>query len=65
MTIKVTIEEVISQEFEVDVNETDDIYDQIRSMYKQGKLVVEDPTLILAQALINDGEESDWCNLHV
>lgn len=67
MKVKVTIEEVISKTFEVEVDEKEDAYDQIRTMYKNGVLVVESPTLIDANVMIYDenGNETDWNNLHV
>lgn len=67
MKVKVIIEEVVSQTFEVEVDDIDSVYDQIRDMYKNGTLVVEDPTLIQANVMICDenGEETDWNDLHV
>lgn len=67
MKVKVTIEEVISQTFEVEIDDGKDAYDQIRAMYKNGVLVVEDPTLIEANVRVYDenGELADWNNLHV
>ena len=67
MKVKVTIEEVISQMFEIEVDEKEDVYEKIRSMYKNGDLVVENPSLIEANVMIYDenGDETDWNNLHV
>lgn len=67
MKVKIIIEEVITQTFEVDIDEGKNTYDQIRTMYKNGDLVVEDPTLIEASVMIYDenGDETDWSNLHV
>lgn len=67
MKVKVTIEEVISQTFEIEVDEKKDAYEKIRSMYKNGDLVVENPSLIEANVMIYDenGDETDWNNLHV
>ena len=67
MKVKLTIEEVITQTFEVEVKETDDIYDQVREQYKNGTLVVNNPTLTSASVMIHDenGEETDWNDLHV
>ena len=67
MKVKVTIEEVISQTFEIEVDEKEDVYEKIRSMYKNGDLVVENPSLIEANVMIYDenGDETDWNNLHV
>lgn len=60
--VKVTIEETISQEFEVEVENIDNAYDEVRAMYKSGKLVVEDATV--TETLIgihdNDGVVQDW-----
>lgn len=65
--VKVSIEEIITQTFEVEVSDLEHAYEEVRKMYKDGKLVVEDPTLIEASVMIYDenGEETDWNNLHV
>ena len=67
MKVKVIIEEIISQTFEVEVNDLDNAYEEIREMYKNGKLVVEDPCLTEANVNICDenGEVTDWLDLHV
>ena len=63
----IIIEEVISQEFVVDIPEGANEYEFVREMYKEGKLVVEDPGLTQANVMICDenGEETDWSDLHV
>lgn len=67
MKVKVIIEEVISQTFEVEVTDPDNAYEEIRNMYRSGKLVVEDPCLTEANVNICDenGEVTDWLDLHV
>ena len=67
MKTKVIIEEVISQEFEVEVSSLDNAYNEVRKMYRDGKLVVDNPTLTQANVMIPDenGEETDWSDLHV
>ena len=67
MKTKVIIEEVISQEFEVEVSDLNKAYDEVRQMYRDGKLVVDDPKLTQANVMIPDenGEETDWSDLHV
>lgn len=67
MKVKIIIEELISQKFEVEVSSLEDAYDEIRRMYKEGKIVVEDPTVIDVNVNIleKDGEHTDWINLHV
>ena len=67
MKKKVIIEEVISQTFEVELNDEESEYDQVRKLYVDGKLVVEDPSLTQANVMIFDenGEETDWSDLHV
>lgn len=67
MKTKVIIEEVIGQEFEVEVSSLDNAYDEVRQMYRDGKLVVEDPKLIQANVMIPDenGEETEFVDLHV
>ena len=67
MKAKVAIEEIITQTFEVEVSSLDNAYDEVRKMYRDGKLVVDNPTLIQANVMIPDenGEETDWGDLHV
>ena len=67
MKVKVAIEEIITQTFEVEVSSLDNAYDEVRKMYRDGKLVVDNPTLTQANVMIYDenGEETDWNNLHV
>ena len=67
MKAKVAIEEIITQTFEVEVSSLDNAYDEVRKMYRDGKLVVDNPSLIEANVMIYDenGEETDWNNLHV
>lgn len=67
MKTKVIIEEVISQEFEVEVSSLDNAYDEVRKMYRDGKLVVDNPKLTQANVMIPDenSEETDWSDLHV
>ena len=67
MKVKVIIEEVISQTFEVEVSDEHNAYKEIREKYKNGELTVEDATLTQANVMILDenGEETDWNDLHV
>lgn len=67
MKKKIIIEEVISQQFEVEVTDEHNAYREIRQMYLDGKLVVENPSLTQANVMVldEDGEETDWCDLHV
>ena len=66
MKLKVIIEEVQSQEFEVEVSSIDNAYDEVRQMYRDGKLVLENPSLTQANMMtIEDGRESSWSDLHV
>lgn len=67
MKRKVIIEEVISQTFEVELNEEESEYEQVRTMYKNGNLILEGPSLTQANVMICDenGEETDWSDLHV
>lgn len=62
MKRKVIIEEVISKEFEIDIENDDTACEQIRKMYKKGLLVVEDPCLIQASAYVynENNELIDW-----
>lgn len=65
MKVTVIIEEVISQTFEVEVNDTENIHDQIRKQYQNGTLVVDDPALTSASVMICDenGKKTDWNDL--
>ena len=67
MKVKVIIEEVISQEFEVEVSSYDNAYNEIREKYKNAELVLENPSLTQANVNIYDEEdrEGDWVDLHV
>ena len=65
MKVKVTIEEIISQTFEVEVSSEEDAFEEVKNMYNSDKLVVENATLIEANVMIHDqnGEETDWNRL--
>lgn len=69
MKVKVIIEETISQEFEVEVSNIDNAYDEIRRKYKNAELVLDNASLNNANVLIlEDGQndsESDWLDLYV
>ena len=66
MKVRVTIEEIISQKFEVEVSSLDNAYDEVRQMYKDGKLVLENPSLITANVLIRDDcGEGNWRSLRI
>ena len=67
MKVKVAIEEVITQTFEVEVSSYDNAYEEIRAKYKAREIVVENPTLIEANCMIfeENGEETDWNNMHI
>lgn len=67
MKVKVIIEEIIRQTFEVEVSDTHNAYDEVREKYVNNELVVDDASLTQANVMICDenGEETDWCDLHV
>ena len=67
MKVKAIIEEVISQTFDVEVSSMENAYYEIRKMYLDGKLVVENPTLTEASVMVFDenGDMTDFNNLHV
>ncbi len=67
MKVKVTIEEIISQTFEVEVDSMDTAYDEIRAMYKNGEIVEEEPSLLCVKAMIHeeDGSESEFVDLDI
>ena len=67
MKVKVTIEEVISQVFEIEVTDMEHAYDEVRQMYKDSKLVLDQADLTAASVAIHEHDEdvSDWLDLHV
>jgi hypothetical protein len=67
MKVKVTIEEIISQTFEVEVSDMGKAYDEVLEKYKNGELVVESPEVHGASVMIHDedGNETEWFDLHV
>lgn len=67
MKKEVIIEKVISQAFEVELNDEESEYNQVRKLYVDGKLVVEDPSFTQVNVMICDenGEGTDWIDLHV
>lgn len=67
MKIKFVVEEVISQDFEVEVSSMDNAYDEIRKMYKDGEFILNDPQLTEVSIGIyeENGEIQDFMDLHV
>jgi hypothetical protein len=67
MKVKIAIEEIIVQEFEVEVSSMENAYDEVFEKYKNGELVVEDPECHGASLMIYDenDNETEWCDLHV
>lgn len=66
MKVKVIIEEVVTQTFEVEIDESKDVYDQVKKLYRDETLIVNNPTLIEVNANVCDknGEETGWVKLH-
>lgn len=66
-TRRVVIEEVLSQEFEVELNSNEDAYQQVREMYKNKKLPMTIPRKVQVNAMIYDENncETDWSDLHL
>ena len=65
MKVKITIEEVISQEFEVEVSSIENAYEEIRKMYREDKIEVTDACLQSASVSIKeDGEYGEFMDLH-
>lgn len=67
MKVKVTIEEIVVQEFEVEVSNMENAYEEVYRKYRNGELVVEDPECHGASVMIHDedGNETEWFDLHV
>lgn len=51
--MKIVIEEIISQEFEVPDGTT---FEEVRKMYKEQKLVLDNAEMQCVSVLMNDGE---------
>lgn len=61
MKIKVTIEEAISKEFEIEVSSEDDAIDRGIELYRSGVLVIEDGNVASRQiCCTSTGFESSW-----
>lgn len=67
--VKFIIEEIVSQEFELELDESKPLYDQIRDKYRNGEIVVEDPKLTAANVMIDEDNDNylraDWSDLHI
>ena len=66
MKIKVIIEEIISQTFEVEVSDMSNAYAEIKEKYRKEELVLNDATMIGANIafLDEDGEASEFVDLY-
>lgn len=59
----ITIEETISQDFEIEAEDIKKAMELAREKYKDGEFVVEPstPTVVLMHAITEDGEEeTEW-----
>ena len=65
MKRKIIIEETVVQEFVIEINDSEDILEQIKTMCRHGKLAIEDPSIVGAQFTIldEDGEDTEWYSL--
>lgn len=65
MKIKVIIEEVISQTFEVEVSDMSNAYEEVREKYRDGILELNNANLIESTVAFidEDGEASDFVRL--
>lgn len=52
ITYKITIEEDISQTFEIEAESIESAEEKARNLYKAGKLVLENPNLICTQIMV-------------
>ena len=63
--IKITIEETISQEFEVEVKDVNNPYEEIRQMYIDEKLVLDNATLTSANIGLPDKDgNTNWVSIY-
>lgn len=62
MKIKITIEETISQEFEVEVSSIENAVTEVQEMYRDGRIVVDNANLLDVQLGIHDkdGVVDNW-----
>ena len=62
MKVKVIVEEIISQTFEVEVSDMHKAYEEVREKYQDGILELNNATLIEANIafLDEDGEAGDF-----
>ena len=65
MKVKITIEEIISKDFEVEVSSLENAYEEIRAKYKAGELQLDPGERQSASLMIGDDGRSDWLDLHV
>ena len=65
MKVKVIIEEVISQTFEVEVSDMDNAYKEIKERYHDGILELNNATLLESNIsfLDEDGQAGDFVRL--
>lgn len=62
--VKVTIEETIVQEFEIEVSDEQDVDEVVRTKYKNAELVLDNPVLSSVCYEANDnGDLSSWITL--
>ena len=57
MKVKFTIVEVIGQDFEMEFEDGADAYAEIEKLYRNGKLVVDNASLIRADVFFDEDEE--------
>ncbi len=60
MKYKITIEETISQEFEIEADSCEEAQEKGIELYKAGELVLDNPQVTDRNILA--GEESSWVN---
>lgn len=60
MKQKITIEETISQEFEIEVDSCEEAQEKGIELYKAGKLILDNPQVTDRNILV--GEDSSWVN---
>ena len=68
MKVKVIIEEIRTQTFEVEVSNLDNAYEEIRDDYKNGFIKLSrDAQVLEANMTIADenGDGTEWRNMHV
>lgn len=65
MKVKITIEETISKDFEVEVSSLENAYEEIRAKYKTGEIELDPGCQVQSASVQIGGNDSDWLDLDI